>query len=133
VRVSRREALLAGAVALLARPGAAGAQRRDDGDVLVDLIAREERAALAGGDFAEQESEHAAALRTHLDALGRRLPEPATEPAAGRSPQEREEALIRAYRRALLELDEPSILKTAGTILASHAGHHALITKRGGS
>jgi hypothetical protein len=124
--------MLAGAAALLARPAAAaaGAQRRDDGDILVDLIAREEKAALAGGDFAGQESEHAAALRTHLDALGRPLPDPVEEVAEERrSPEQREAELIAAYRRALLELDEPSILKTAGTILASHAGHHALITK----
>jgi hypothetical protein len=129
VRLSRREALAAGAGAMLAWPAAAGAQRRDDGDILVDLIAREEAAALAGGEFAAQESEHAAALRTHLDALGRRLPDPVREADGAESAEAREQALIAAYRRALLELDEPSILKTAGTILASHAGHHALITK----
>ncbi len=124
MRLSRREAVLAGAAALLARPAVAGAQRRDDGDVLVDLIAREERAALAGGPFAEHESEHAAALRTHLDALGRRLPEPvAALEGAPRPLAQREAALVAAYRRALTEIDEPSILRTIGTILASHAGH----------
>ena len=129
MRLSRREAVLAGAV-LIAWPAAAGAQRRDDGDILVDLIAREERAALAGGPFAEQESEHAAALRTHLDALGRPLPEPVTAlEGAPRDLPERERALVSAYRRALLEIDEPSILRTVGTILASHAGHNILITR----
>jgi hypothetical protein len=126
VRLSRREAVLAGAAALLARPAAARARRRDDGDILVDLIAREERAALAGGEFATQESEHAAALRTHLDALGRPLPEPIAEAGPRQAPAGREQDLIGAYRRALAELDEPSILRTAGTILASHAGHLVL-------
>jgi len=139
VRLSRREAMLAGAAALLARPAAAGAQRRDDGDILVDLIAREEKATAPNAAappalrvIPDQHADHAKALRTHLDALGRPLPEP-VEPAYGfadlRDWLEQEDALIAAYRRALLELDEPSILKTAGTILASHAGHHALITR----
>ena len=128
MRLSRREAVLAGAAALLVRPAVAGAQRRDDGDILVDLIAREERAALAGGPFAEQESQHAAALRTHLDALGRPLPDPVRKLDGGsRALEEREQALVAAYRRALVEIDEPSILRTVGTILASHAGHAVLV------
>ena len=39
------------------------------------------------------------------------------------SSSSRETPLIEEYRTALLELRDPSILRTAGTILASHSQH----------
>jgi hypothetical protein len=139
----RREVIAAGAVALLARPAAARAQRSDIA-VLINLVAREEAAAEAyGGATGElvpgiykDELDHAAALRTQLDALGRRparrgLDAPARRLALAQSDERveaavaLEETLVRDYSAALVDLADPSVLQTAATILASHAQHLA--------
>jgi hypothetical protein len=138
--VRRREVLAGAAVALLARPAAALGQRSDEA-VLLRLVAREEAALeayeteLVPG-LRRDESEHAAALRTQLDALGRRpaprgmdAPARRVAEAAGDERVEAaialEESLVEAYSAALLDLEAPGVLQTAGTILASHAQHLA--------
>lgn len=122
--MTRRRLLALGAVLFAARAAPAGAAPvDDDGDVLIRLIAREEQAAAAQtGVRAEHERDHAQALRALLDALGRQAP---PGPAAtGDQPEAAlERALIADYEAALLELHDPSILRTAGTILASHSQH----------
>jgi Ferritin-like domain len=138
---SRREVIAAAALAVLARPASAAAQRSDIA-VLLKLAAREEAAAAAYGRAAGEllpriyndESDHAAALRTHLDALGRR-PAPRGLDAPARRLAEApdragaaialEESLVRDYAAALVDLADPSVLQTAATILASHAQHLA--------
>ena len=143
----RREVLAGAAVALLARPAAAFGQRSDE-TVLLRLVAREEAALEAyETDFVpglrRDESEHAAALRTQLDALGRRpAPRGMDAPArrvAEASGDERvdaaialEESLVEAYSVALLDLEAPGVLQTAGTILASHAQHLARLRELAG-
>ena len=140
---SRREVVAAAAIALLARPTVARAQRSDIA-VLIHLVAREEAAAEAYGAGSGEllprihrdELDHAAALRTQLDALGRRpAPRGLDAPArrlAQAKPDERleaavalEETLVRDYSAALVDLADPSVLQTAATILASHAQHLA--------
>jgi rubrerythrin len=145
---SRREAIVgAAALALLARPASAAAQRSDIA-VLIKLVAREEAAAEAYGGAAGEllpriyndERDHAAALRTQLDALGRRpAPRGLDAPArrlADASGDERvaaavalEETLVRDYSAALVDLADPSVLQTAATILASHAQHLARLRR----
>jgi Ferritin-like domain len=141
--VNRREALATAAVATLVAPAAARAQRSDIA-VLIRLVAREEAAAEAYGAGAgelvphlhQDELDHAAALRTHLDALGRRpAPRGLDAPArrvAEAGPEDRLEAaialessLIEEYSEALADIADPSVLQTAATILASHAQHLA--------
>jgi hypothetical protein len=147
--VTRRGLLGAAAAGLVVRPARAAAAT-DGAEVLIHLIGLEEGAALAydragvGGRFGADEEAHADALRTELEALGRTAPR-ISEPvgAAGRlaraSAGDRVDAaialegsLLAAYRGALLALEEPSILQTAGTILASHAQHRALLVRRAG-
>lgn len=141
----RRELLAAAAAAVLVRPAAA---RAADGtaDILVRLIALEDAASLAyrGAPpavlaavpgVADQEADHAKALRTDLEALGGHAPNAARElaPLAGLDAAiALEAALIAAYRKALVELDEPGLLPTVATILASHAQHHALLLRAAG-
>jgi Ferritin-like domain len=138
---TRRGALAAAALAALAVPATARAQRSDIA-VLIKLVAREEAAAEAYGAATGEllpriyndELDHAAALRTHLDALGRR-PAPRGLDAPARRVAEAgdrvgpaialEETLVRDYSAALADLDDPSVLQTAATILASHAQHLA--------
>jgi hypothetical protein len=140
--VRRRELIAAGGLALLARPASASAQRFDIA-VLLKLVAREEAAAEAYGAGKgvvvaaySDELAHAEALRTHLDALGRR-PAPRGLDAPARRLMEAEgdarleaaialeESLVRDYSEALVDLADPSVLQTAATILASHAQHLA--------
>jgi hypothetical protein len=140
--VRRRELIAAGGLALLARPASASAQRSDIA-VLLKLVAREEAAAEAYGAGKgvvvaaySDELAHAEALRTHLDALGRR-PAPRGLDAPARRFMEAEgdarleaaialeESLVRDYSEALVDLADPSVLQTAATILASHAQHLA--------
>jgi hypothetical protein len=142
----RRELLVAAAAAALVRPAAAAAAGNDPADVLERLIALEDAAALAyrGAPaavlaavpgLAEQEADHAKALRTDLEALGGRAPNaPAdVEPVTGFGAAIALEAdLITGYGQALLDLDELGILPTVGTILASHAQHHALLLRAAG-
>jgi hypothetical protein len=158
--LSRREALaagLAGAVALGSVPAAAAAEP-DPGAALTALVRAEQDAAFVylgaglgalGGRLAGQEQEHAKALATQLEALG--LPEPV--PAHG-YPTLGEEALAVleadgdaarweaaiAFERALIggcadrlsQLDEPGILRTVATVMASHAQHLALLERAAG-
>ncbi len=152
----RRELLIAGAAALLARPPAAGAATlAHDGDVIKPLIAREEgsefayRGAVPDGapDLGANAKEHAAALRTQLQALGRGtspitaadLDAPARRLAEAGTPRRRldaaialEASLVTAYHDAVVQLSEPGILQTAATILAGHSQQHALLRKLAG-
>ena len=153
----RRELLAAGAVALLARPATAlgAATLAHDGDVIKPLIAREEGAEFAysgaapkgAPDLGEHAREHAAALRTQLQALGRgttpitlrdldaasrRLAEAGTPAAQLDAAIALEADLVAAYRRAVVALSEPGILKTAATILAGHSQQHALLLRMAG-
>jgi hypothetical protein len=145
--VRRRDLLLAGAAVALARPAAAEAA---EGDVLDRLIVREDAAAFAYRERgvegpARLAEDHAKALRTQIDALGRRGPLPPTsvrelDPAArrvaeGGAPANAialQRSLLDAYERGLAELAEPSILRTAATIAASHAQHLALLRREAG-
>jgi hypothetical protein len=139
---SRREAIVAAAaLALVACPASAAAQRSDIA-VLIKLVAREEAAAEAYGSAEplprvyNDELDHAAALRTHLDALGRRpaprgMDAPARRVAVAR-PGDRlvaaiklERSLVKEYAAALADIADPAVLQTAATILASHAQHLA--------
>jgi hypothetical protein len=155
--VRRRELVLAGAAAILARPAAAlaGATLDRDGDIIKPLIAREEgaefayRGALSGDAPAlgRNAKDHAAALRTEFQALGRgttpitldQLDAPARRLAqAGTRPEQLDAAialeadLVAAYRRAVLALSEPGIIQTAATILAGHSQQHALLLRMAG-
>ena len=149
----RRELLLAAAGAALARPAAAAAQTRESA-ALRRLIVREEaaaeaqrgRAAPAVFALATDEADHAAALRTHLAALGNPLPAlgKPEDDAAARAVQEAdgadlldaaialEASLLASYEQALTVITEESILRTAASIMAGHAQHHALLRLRAG-
>ena len=138
----RRELIAAAALAAVAAPATARAQRSDTA-VLLRLVAREEAAAKVYGAGKGvvvapygDELAHAAALRTHLDALGRR-PAPRGLDAPARRLMEAEgdarldaaialeASLVEEYSAALTDLADPSVLQTAATILASHAQHLA--------
>jgi hypothetical protein len=149
--VRRRDVVAAAALALVARPASAVAQRSDIA-VLIKLVAREEAAAAAYGRGTGElvpriyadETDHAAALRTHLDALGRR-PAPrgldaparrlaqATGAERGDAAIALEETLVEDYAAALVELADARVLQTAATILASHAQHLARLRARAGA
>jgi hypothetical protein len=141
--VNRREVLAAAALAALAAPAAAAGQRSDIA-VLIKLVAREEAAAEAYGSLSGRllprlyadERDHAAALRTHLDALGRRpaprgLDAPARRVVAADAGDRLEAAialeasLVDEYWTAIADIADPSVLQTVATILASHAQHLA--------
>jgi hypothetical protein len=148
----RRALLLAVAGAALVRPAAAIAATDAEPAVLLRLVAREDAAAFAYRQaapeplpaVAAQEADHARALRTHLDALGRKAPgDAALDPAARRLAEASdagrvdaaialEASLVEDYSDALGELAEPGVLQTAATILASHAQHHARLRHAAG-
>jgi hypothetical protein len=155
--VRRRELLLAGAAALLARPATALAEATldENGDVIKPLIAREEGAQFAyrgaspsgAPALARNAADHAAALRTELQALGRgttpitadqldplarRVADAPTASARLDAAIALEADLVRTYRAAVLRLTEPGILQTAATILAGHAQQHALLARLAG-
>jgi Ferritin-like domain len=145
--------MVAGAAAALARPARAAAQTGEPA-VLRRLIVREEAAADAQRSraapsvfaLATDEDDHAAALRTELAALGNPQPAPGRpeHDAAARRLLEAdgadlldaaialEASLLASYEQALRTITEPSILRTAATIMASHAQHHALLRLRAG-
>jgi Ferritin-like domain len=151
MRGRRRDLLVAAAATMLVRPAAAAAQLEGDPAILARLIAREDAAAFAYRDqanpgvfaIAAHEAAHAKALRTQLAALGHEGPPAPAQPTELDEPARRvagargesvlsaaialEESLLAAYRDAVLNLAEPSILRTAATIMASHAQHHALL------
>jgi hypothetical protein len=160
--LSRREALaagLAGAAALVFAPAATtAAAEPDQGAALAALVRAEQDAAFAyldaglgalGGALAGQEEEHSKALATQLEALGLPAPEPARGRAglgeealavleAGGDAARREAAI--ALERALIggcadrlaQFDEPGILRTVATVMASHAQHLALLERAAG-
>jgi hypothetical protein len=115
-----------------------------DGDPerLTGLIELEERAALAyrvaGSPLAQQEAEHAAALRTELAGFTIRAParprraERLTGAAAAVAGGDRgavvalEQELVAVYLREVPLLVEDGVVRTAATILASHSQHLAL-------
>jgi len=150
-RPTRREALAAGLAGLgaLALAGPAAARGTDEGRTLTELVRAEEDAAFvydaAGLDgaattFSEQDTEHARAIATHLEALG--LPTPG--PTRGRDDlppealavleatgeQARRQAAM-AYERSLIAgclqrlgaLERPNTVRTVATVMASHAQH----------
>lgn len=144
----RRDVIAAAALAALAAPTSARAQRSDIA-VLIKLVTREDAAAKAYGSAAGEllprlygdERDHAAALRTHLDALGRRpaprgLDAPARRVAEAADDQRLhaavalEASLVEEYASALADIADPSVLQTAATILASHAQHLARMLAR---
>ena|SRR5215210_6427737 len=159
--LSRRGVLTAGlsgaaAVAIGARPAVA-AEGPDPGPALTALLraeldaafvyrtARQEDAAL----LAEQEEEHARALAGHLQAVGLKPPAPRRS-RAGLPPEalalleagtraERlsaaaayERTLIAGYATRLAPLEEPGIVRTLATVMASHAQHLALHERAAG-
>jgi hypothetical protein len=150
--ITRRRIFAAAAGAALVGPARAAAAGGDPA-ILAELIAREQAAAFAYHGqarpalfaLAAAEAAHAGALRTQLAALGREGPEAprrvaeldpsarrvaeATGGAALTAAIALERSLVAAYRDALVALAEPSILRTAGTILASHAQHHAVLSE----
>jgi hypothetical protein len=141
--VRRRELIAAGGLALLARPAIASAQRSDIA-VLIKLVGREEAAAKVYGAgkgvvverLYGDELDHAAALRTQLDALGRR-PAPRGLDAPAQRLMEAEgdarlpaaialeQSLVDDYAAALPDIADPGVLQTVATILASHSQHLA--------
>jgi hypothetical protein len=144
----RRELVLAAAGALLVAPARAAADDRDP-ELLLDLVAREDAAALAYrraapeplAGIAAQEADHGKALRTMLDAFGLKPPPVELDAPARRvveAPGELEAAialeasLIEAYSAALPELMAEGVLQTAASILASHAQHHARLRSLAG-
>jgi hypothetical protein len=154
--VRRRDLVAVGAAALLLRPAAAiGATLDHDGDVIKPLIAREEGAEFAyrgavppgAPDLGAQAGDHAAALRTEFQALGRgaapityeQVDAPARRLAEADTAAEQLDAaialeadLVSAYRAAVVALAEPGILQTVATILASHSQAHALLSHLAG-
>jgi hypothetical protein len=155
-RLRRRDLLAAGAAALLVRPTvAAGATLDHDGDVIKPLIGREEgaqfayRGAVPAGapDLGASAKEHAAALRTEFQALGRgvepitaaQLDAPTRRLAEAGTPRERLDAaialeadLVATYHAAVVALSVPGIVETVATILASHAQQHAVLARLAG-
>ncbi len=119
--------------------------RDPDGDAerLMRLIDLEERAELAhrlgGTGLADQEAEHAAALRSELAGFTlrhRRSPTDITDlSGTARALAEGDRAagvllereLVAAYLREVPLLVEDGVVRTAATILASHAQHVAIL------
>ena len=151
----RRRELLLAAAATLATPATALANTPTEGDVLLDLMRREQSAKLAYGaalkalgsqapqelvTIRQHESDHADALATELAAvgLGRPLRPPLTgtaqtlAEASNRSAVleasvKLEDELVDAYRRSLVLLPDAKIAMTVATILASHAQHRFIV------
>jgi uncharacterized sporulation protein YeaH/YhbH (DUF444 family) len=148
--VTRRQVFGAALAAALARPALAAAEDRD-GDIVKHLIAREEAAAYAYrglrlpglDDPAAQDTDHAKALRTQLQAIGRgtspisvdqldtaarRLAEASNRDQRLAAAADLEADLIADYRSAVIAIFEPGILQTVATILACHAQRRALLS-----
>jgi hypothetical protein len=152
--VRRRELLLA-AAGVLAVPSTALASTPTEGDVLLDLMRREQSAKLAYGaalktlgataplelvTIRRHESDHADALATALAAVG--LGRPLKPPLSGTAAQlaqasdrravlqlavRLEDELVDAYGASLPLLPDAKIAMTAATILASHAQHRFIL------
>jgi len=160
--LSRRAVLAAGlsgaAAVALGAEVAGAAEGPDPGPALTALVGAEEDAAFvyrtAGleGDaaiLAEQEEEDARALASHLQALGLALPGPRRSRSglppealavleagdgAGRvrAAAAYERTLIAGCAARLGPLEEPNIVRTMATVMASHAQHLALHERAAG-
>jgi hypothetical protein len=152
--VRRRELLLA-AAGTLAVPATARAAPPTEGNVLLDLMRREQSAKLAYGaatktlgsqaplelvTIRRHESDHADALATELAAVGfgrplrppldgtaKELADASDRRAVLEAAVKLEDELVDAYRRSLVLLPDAKIAMTAATILASHAQHRFIL------
>jgi hypothetical protein len=150
----RRRELLLAAAGLAAAPSVAHAAGTE-GDVLLDLMRREQRAKLAytaalktlGAGAPEElmtirsnESDHADAISTELAAIGLGRPvAPKLQGAAAalaaatartgvlKAAVALEDELIGAYRASLPSLPDTKIAMTVATILGSHAQHRFIL------
>jgi hypothetical protein len=147
---SDRRAFLAaaGAAALALGPGAAAASAldrkkgADEPGALTALLVAELHAAYAHGRtgrlvLARHNDEHAKALASLLDALGRKIPAAPSSPAqlgpiasaatSGRRADaiRLERALLDLCRQRLTDLGDPNMVRTVATIMAGHAQHLA--------
>ena len=146
--MTRRELALAAAAAVLARPAAALAAT-DEPAILTGLIEREQAAAFAyaraaRAPLAAQEDEHARALASELAAMGIEAPpkpraaselDPAARRALRGGTEEAialEQSLLDAYESAIRGLEQPQVLQTAATVMASHAQHLAMLRREAG-
>jgi hypothetical protein len=151
----RRRGFLLAAAATLAAPATALGKAPTEGNVLLDLMRREQSAKLAYGaatknlgsqapqelvTIRRHESDHADALATQLAAVG--LGRPLRPPLEGTAQQlaqasdrsavldlavKLEDELVDAYRRSLVLLPDAKIAMTVATILASHAQHRFIV------
>jgi len=159
-RLTRRAAIAgaaAGAAGLAVAAPSARARGESEGEALTDLIRAEQDAAFVytearldgAAALAPQDTEHAKALASHLEALGMPVPGPtrgrddlAPEALAvleTTGDRERRRAAM-AYERSLIagclqrlpRLEEPNTVRTVATVMASHAQHlvlHELISR----
>jgi hypothetical protein len=151
----RRREFLAATAATLALPATAAAKPPTEGDVLLDLMRREQSAKLAYGaalkalgsqapqelvTIRQHESDHADALATELAAVGlgrplrpplsgtaRELAQASDRRAVLKAAVKLEDELVDAYRKSLVLLPDAKIAMTAATILASHAQHRFIV------
>lgn len=151
----RRRGFLLAAAATLATPATALGKTPTEGDVLLDLMRREQSAKLAYGaatkalgsqapqelvTIRQHESDHADALSTQLAAVGLGRPlRPALDGTAKQLAEasdrsavldlavKLEDELVDAYRRSLVLLPDAKIAMTVATILASHAQHRFIV------
>ncbi len=153
--LSRREALGAGlavAAAVALGAPAAAAAAPDQGSALTALVRAELDAAFvyreaglpgAAATLAGHDDDHARALAAHLQAIGMPLPAPTrSRERLGRAAVDVLEAIgdeqrlraAAAFERALVagaaeqlaRLEAPGTIRTAATVMASHAQHLAL-------
>jgi len=160
--LSRRAVLAAGlagagALALGAR-AASAAEGPDPGPALTALIHAEQdaayvyRTARLDGDarlLAEQDQEHARALASHLQAVGLPVPGPRRSRAGlppealavleagggtkgARAAAAYERTLVAGCAARLGPLEEPGLVRTLATVMASHAQHLALHERAAG-
>lgn len=151
-RSDRRAFLVAAGAAAVALggPGAAVASAldrkkgADEPGALTALLVAELQASFAyeqagNAEVGGQEREHAKALASLLDALGRKIPPapsgreqlgPLSSAAATGEKAAAirlEQALIDGCRRWITDLGDPNMVRTVATILASHSQHLALL------
>jgi hypothetical protein len=153
-RLTRRAALAAavgGAAGLAVAAAPARARGASEGEALTELIRAEEDAVFVytearldgAAALAPQDTEHAKALASHLEALGMPVPGPTRDredlaPEAlavleATGAQERRRAAM-AYERSLIagvlerlpRLEAPNTVRTVATVMASHAQHLVL-------
>ena len=158
-RLTRRAALAAAAAGAAGLPVAAPARARgaSEGEALTELIRAEEDAVFVYSEarlqgtaaLAPQDTQHAKALASHLEALGMPVPGPtrgrddlapgalAVLEATGdrerrKAAMDYERSLIAGCLQRLPRLEEPTTVRTVATVMASHAQHlvlHELISR----